>query len=98
MLLVHCGRNRPRVSPTEDEGRKTNLLPSSVFRLPSIPCAYFSQAVLVGALTVLGEVARAQGDDAASEPLYREALNLAREQGDVWRSSVLLHNLGHSGD
>jgi len=53
--------------------------------------------LLVGALTVLGEVARAHGDDATAEPLYREALDLAREQGDVWRYSVLLHNLGHSG-
>src|SRR6266545_3383537 len=33
--------------PTGDEGRKTNLLPSSVVRLPSKSCAYFSRAVLV---------------------------------------------------
>ena len=75
LRLVHGGTNPPTVTSTEDEGRKTNPLPSSVFRLPSIPWAYFSQAVLVTPDTGAqpGELSPADGCGPRELLRYRSA-------------------------
>jgi non-specific serine/threonine protein kinase len=54
------------------------------------------------ALNVLGDLARAKGDDAAAAARYSEALALLREEGLSGTVPSLLHNLGclslHRGD
>jgi predicted ATPase/DNA-binding SARP family transcriptional activator len=60
------------------------------------------RGLLIQALNVRGELARAHGDDAEAYARYQEALSLAVEAGDPTGSSVYLANLGylaaHRGD
>ena len=44
-------------------------------------------------LNIVGELARAHGDDAVAEPAYREALDLARRTGDQRQEAVAVGNL-----